>query len=358
MSDETRVTARAGIRLLFSIGPFEDPAGRISTGTAVDEADGSRPKKIGRLAWSPDGEAMVLPCRDNYVRICDGSTGNVVSALAGHTRPVTSATWSPDGRYVASSGYDETARIWDVQTGQTVQVLDSFPREVGTVAWSPDGGRLAATEQQDGVTLWDTETWELRGRLTYPGVVHAAWSPDGLHIASGSEGGGIMIWDAGSLEPCGVLEGHGHASMMVAWGPDSRTLASAAKDGTVRLWDAVQGVTLATMDIAEGDPEARERARVTGSRALQVLALSFMKGGGILAAKCRDDLVRLWDCDTWRLVGTIEETSTQIGWNVGLAFHPELPRLASLGERDTIVRVWELDTDRLLLGLRDPDRLL
>ena len=36
-------------------------------------------------------------------------------------------------------------------------------------------------------------------------------------------------------------------------------------------------------------------------------------------------------------------------WPPGLAFHPRLPVLATLGEEDTIIRIWELD-EALLLG--------
>ncbi|MCP4589161.1 MAG: GTP-binding protein, partial [bacterium] len=38
------------------------------------------------------------------------------------------------------------------------------------------------------------------------------------------------------------------------------------------------------------------------------------------------------------------------GWNSGrgLAFHPTLPRLATLGEKDRVIRIWDIDTDLLL----------
>ena len=71
--------------------------------------------------------------------------------------------------------------------------------------------------------------------------------------------------------------------------------------------------------------------------------------GHLLASRSRDDTVRLWSCDTWETVAVLSEsTVTDINPVAGIAFHPSLPRLATLGEEDTILRVWDLDVDVLL----------
>lgn len=57
--------------------------------------------------------------------------------------------------------------------------------------------------------------------------------------------------------------------------------------------------------------------------------------------------VRLWRCDTWACVTMLEEPS-DYKWPPGVDFHPRLPVLATLGEKDTIVRIWELDEALLL----------
>ena len=52
-------------------------------------------------------------------------------------------------------------------------------------------------------------------------------------------------------------------------------------------------------------------------------------------------------------VSQITETSSGNIYS-GLAFHPQLPRLATLGVKDTVIRIWDLDMD-LLLGQASTD---
>jgi hypothetical protein len=66
-----------------------------------------------------------------------------------------------------------------------------------------------------------------------------------------------------------------------------------------------------------------------------------------LASKSLDNTIRLWRCDTWTVVAEIEEPAANF-WPQGIAFHPHLPVLATLGDEDTAVRLWDLDIDALL----------
>ena len=60
-----------------------------------------------------------------------------------------------------------------------------------------------------------------------------------------------------------------------------------------------------------------------------------------------ENTIRLWHCDTWASVAALKEPASS-HWPPGIAFHPHLPVLATLGERDTIIRIWELDEAVLL----------
>lgn len=85
-----------------------------------------------------------------------------------------------------------------------------------------------------------------------------------------------------------------------------------------------------------------------------VSSLSFSADGRLLASKSTDGTVRLWDTETWQVVGMIDEPSSG-STDAGLAFHPTLPLLATLGEKDTVVRIWGVDTEVLLRPLLPPD---
>ena len=120
--------------------------------------------------------------------------------------------------------------------------------------------------------------------------------------------------------------------MGVAWSPDGQYLASASYDKTIRLWDPASGKQLQILE----------------AHADYVHCVDFSANGRWLASNSHDNTIRLWRCDTWACVAVLEEPAGSV-WPPGLAFHPRLPVLATLGERDTIIRIWELD-EALLLG--------
>ena len=247
---------------------------------------------IGRIAWSPDGRCLASPSSDETIRIWDAHSGACVHTLKGHTNSVYSVAWSPDGRRLASASHDETIRLWDASSGKHLQVLRGHTSIVHSVAWSPDGQRLASASNDETVRLWDAS--------------------NGNHLVT--------------------LVGHSEWVNWVAWSPDGQHLASASPDGTIRLWDASSGKHL---QVLEGHSGA-------------VRCAFFSNDGRWLASEgSTDDSVRLWRCDTWACVGVLDEPSSSV-WPPGIAFHPRLPVLATLGENDAIIRIWELDEAILL----------
>ena len=108
--------------------------------------------------------------------------------------------------------------------------------------------------------------------------------------------------------------------------PDGKTLASAAHDGEVRLWD-----------VATGDPIG-----VLTEHSKQVTAVSFSHDGRLLASKSADNSVRLWRSDDQTLLACLSETHSAFAF-AGLAFNPQAPVLATLGDKDKVIRIWDLD---------------
>jgi GTPase SAR1 family protein len=76
--------------------------------------------------------------------------------------------------------------------------------------------------------------------------------------------------------------------------------------------------------------------------------LSFSADGRVLASVSGDGTVCFWRCDNWSLVGVVPEKGSGYAWTHGLAFHPNEPILAALGENGTVIRIWQLDSDVLL----------
>jgi small GTP-binding protein len=292
---------------------------------------------IGRIAWSPDGSHLASPSADNTIRIWDTRSGTCVHTLQGHTERIYSVAWSPDSQRLASASADSTIRLWEAAKGNALQVLEGHEGRVWSVAWSPDSQRLASGSDDKTIRLWDTASGKhLQTLQGHTSNVHSvAWSPDGQFLASASAEPDktICLWDSASGKQLQTLHGHTRTIYSVAWSPDGQLLASASADKTIRLWKAIKGNAL---QVLEG-------------HSTQLSCAVFSADGRWLASNDDAD-IRLWRCDTWVCAAVVEQPESGI-WP-GLAFHPLLPLLATLGKYD-IIRIWELDEAVLLSQAQD-----
>src|SRR6266702_2391580 len=246
---------------------------------------------IGRIAWSPDGKILASPSVDQTIRLWDAQTGQHLRTLEGHSNSVISVAWSPDGKTLASGADDKTIRFWDAQTGRTLRTLKGHSNRVNGIAWSPDGKTLASGADDKTIRLWDAQVGQLLR----------------------------------------TLEGHSDCVFSVAWSLDGKTLASGSIDKTIRIWNLDTGQQTDILEVHTGN----------------VRSVSFSYDGSLLASKSNDGTVRLWRTGTWETVATLGEPASYY-WPPSVAFHPNAPILATLGEKDTVIRIWELDFATLL----------
>lgn len=291
---------------------------------------------ISRISWSPNGTYLASPSADKTIRIWDVSSGACVRTLEWHTNEVWSVAWSPDGKFLASASSDLTIQLWDADSGKHLQTLEQHTNAVTGVAWSPDGKRLASASHDKTIRIWDTSRGVCMGILQghTDRVRSVEWSPDGKWLASASGDKTIYIWSTADGSHFQTLEGHNGSVWSIAWTRNGRQLVSTSYDKTIRVWDIAKGVQLQILEAHSG----------------QVNCATFSADGRWMASKSsfKDNTIRLWRCDTWACVAELEESATG-NWLPNIAFHPRLPVLATLGERDRIIRIWELD-DTLLVG--------
>lgn len=289
---------------------------------------------VYELAWSPNGRILASVSADRTVRLWNVQHGRLDIEPIGHRDYVFCTAWSPDSRYLATGSNDETIRIIDADLGKPIHELTGHQGPIYCLAWSPDGRYLASGSFDQTICIWDSlDNWNkriMRGHSDW--VMCLDWSPDGRTIASGARDENIMFWDVRSATSFRKLTGHDDIVNTVSWSPNGEYLVSASDDQTIRLWGSDSGRML---NVLEGHTDL-------------VLCARFSHDGNLLASKSTDGTVRLWECETWETIAVLPEPMLS-DFNRGLAFHPDLPMMASLGGGERSIRVWNLD-ESLLLG--------
>jgi WD40 repeat protein/beta-lactamase regulating signal transducer with metallopeptidase domain len=109
-----------------------------------------------RLAFSPDGRALVARGADRTVRVWDVSGGKEIAQLKGHEGRIETVAFAPDGKTLASGATDTTVLLWDASASlkdlaktQTVEVPGA---EMETL-WGDLAGEDSARALQSVVRL-------------------------------------------------------------------------------------------------------------------------------------------------------------------------------------------------------------
>lgn len=288
---------------------------------------------ISRMAFSCEGRHLASAANDGTIRVWDCVRGVLRWEFEASSRLTFGVSWSADGRTLATD-YGTEVQLWDAWQGEA---LDTARGSVGTVlcvAWSPRG-ELLAYGLDDHVTL----IWDVRARvqvaklLGHRGAVQCvAWAPDGRSLATGAQDGTVFLWEAAGFERTQALRGHKDWIVDVAFTPDGRRLATCSTDKTVRLWDPRTGLMTGILEQHQG----------------AVVALAISADGRLLATKSHDGTVRLWILETMQELLVLREPASLGASRAGLAFHPTMPWLASLGDRHRSIEIWELDLGALL----------
>ncbi len=165
----------------------------------------------GLLAFSPDGEAILVQEPGEQPAVLAASTGEVKLILQGPRGKVRGAAFSADGWRVATGDEDGTIHVQDAVTGEVELVLKGHSGAVWSVAFSADGRRIVsgaggkADPRRPGpgeLKLWDAVTGQEKLSLTgHAGrVLGAAFSRDGWRLVSASEDS-VKVWEAPAADP-------------------------------------------------------------------------------------------------------------------------------------------------------------
>ncbi len=255
-----------------------------TTGARIQLIDGHE-GVVDALAWSRDGERVLIGAGLGEVRVVHGAGGLLLSVLQPHDleSKVEAVVVAPDDETLFTSAQDGTVRVSSVGGGTsrllaryeeaprdlalsadgsrllvlvrdgTARVLDAADgREVARIepsrriewaALSADGRRAFVTAEAGvaAVVELDGEGARISRRIERVGIGDVwgiAITPDGRRGILGSADGKLAVFDLDSGARLGML-GAGHESWASAMevSADGRLLVTGGNDQTVRIWD-------------------------------------------------------------------------------------------------------------------------
>ena len=95
---------------------------------------------------------------DGPIRLWDLPSRKQVGELIGHEKRVGQVAFTPDGRSLISGSWDGTVRLWDVETRCVRTTLDFQLGRVHCVAVAPDGMTAAVGGRESAIVIFDRDS--------------------------------------------------------------------------------------------------------------------------------------------------------------------------------------------------------
>lgn len=204
------------------------------------------------VALAPDGRQVAAGFSDGSLRLwsvaADGAPP--VELVAAGRRRVGALAWSPDGSQLASA--TDAITVWDVEKRKALRTVSGHQDDVRALAWSADGRQLASASHDGSARVVESATGTLVRRVDVAGFVMAgpagslvqplrlpligvAFHEGGATLAMAGAGRKIdrAHLVTGAVDPAPLL---GHRKTITGLAAMDGRLFSVALDGTLRAW--------------------------------------------------------------------------------------------------------------------------
>ena len=241
------------------------------------------------------------------------------------------ATFTAEGVGTAVAELEGDYRTWHLPRAATVRLGKGAMGEGDRALALSADGRCLAVSSGIGVWLYEAATSRALALLPSESLVHSvAFSVDGT-LAAGLDNGQVALWEVETGERIATLR---HADRgritSVVFSADGTGLASGSWDQVIKLWDVETRREVGTWEVP------------WEFNALLPISVAFSPDGSTLASGFQDRTVRLWDVETQTEVATLKGHTDRV---ISVSFSPDGGLLASAGDwDDRTVRLWDVAT--------------
>lgn len=186
-----------------------------------DWASDGKPRAV---AFSNDGNHIVVGTSDGKLRVLTGALENVVTTWKCSSKAVQVVKFSPDGRILAIGGHDSTLHVYDAHTYKKLGECRGHSSTITHMDFSKDSCVLQSTSTAGELLFWDVSKVNASKLIPCPSavrdVVWASWTcPFGWPVQG--------IWPLGS---------DGSDINAVCRSQDSSVVVTGDDDGLIKLF--------------------------------------------------------------------------------------------------------------------------